>query len=119
MNKHENLPYLNHILDAINDIETSVNGISEIQFKNHKDIKDANIRRIEIIGEAVKNISHELKQQYPKVEWKKIAGTRDIMIHGYFNVDLGIAWRIIKEHLPVLKRQILNIKEDLESKGQE
>lgn len=111
MSKHENLPYLKHILDAIADIEGSVKKLSKEEFKGSKDIKDATVRRIEIIGEAVKNISKEFKQRHPEIEWAKIAGTRDIMIHAYFSVDLDIVWGIVKKDLPDLKEKIKIIAE--------
>ena len=88
MTNHEDLPYINHILDAIKDIEESVNNISREKFEKTKDIKDANIRRIEIIGEAVKNIPAEIKRKYPNVEWKKIAVLMDILIHEYSQILL-------------------------------
>lgn len=113
MTKHEDLPYINHILDAIKDVEESLKGLTKNQFVKNKDVKEANIRRIEIIGEAVKNISQNLKDKHKEIEWTKIAGTRDKMIHNYFGVNLDIIWDIIKINLPDLKIKILKIKEDL------
>ena len=115
MTNHEDLPYINHILDAIKDIEESVNNISREKFEKTKDIKDANIRRIEIIGEAVKNISNNTKEKYKEIEWNKIIGTRDKMIHHYFGVDLDIIWDIIRISIPDLKIKVLKIKKDIES----
>ncbi|MBS3131807.1 DUF86 domain-containing protein [Candidatus Woesearchaeota archaeon] len=109
---HKNLPYLKHILDAIADIEGSVKKLAKEKFKRNKDIKDATVRRVEIIGEAVKNISKEFKQKHPEIEWAKIAGTRDIMIHAYFSVDLDIVWEIVKKDLPELKENIKAILEE-------
>lgn len=111
MSNHKDLPYLKHILDAINNIENSVKNLSKEEFKKSEDAKDSNVRRIEVIGEAVKNISKETKNKYPEIEWRKIAGTRDIMIHAYFNVDLDITWDIIKKGLPDLKKKIKIILE--------
>ncbi len=111
MTRHEDVPYLKHILDAINDIEHSIKNLSRTEFKDNKDVKDATVRRIEIIGEAVKNISLELKKKYPHIEWKKIAGSRDVMIHAYFNVDLDIVWDIVKKDVPALQKQIKHILE--------
>jgi len=113
MTEHEDLPYINHILDAINDIEKSIKNISREKFEETKDIQDANIRRLEILGEAAKNISKKLKEKYKEVEWNKIIGTRDKMIHHYFGVNLDIIWNIIKKNLPELKKKIQKIKEDL------
>ncbi len=115
MTSHEDLLYINHILDAIKDIEESVKNISREKFERTKDIKDANIRRIEIIGEAVKNISNNTKEKYKEIEWNKIIGTRDKMIHHYFGVDLDIIWNIVKINIPDLKIKILKIKKDMES----
>ena len=111
MNKHEDLPYIKHILNSIKDIEESIKNLSKEEFKRIKDVKDSNIRRIEIIEEAVKNISNKLKKNYPEVEWSKITGTRDVMIHAYFKVNLKMVWDIIKEDLPILKKQIKDILE--------
>ncbi len=113
MNHHVNIPYLKHILEAIADIQSSIKRLSKNEFKGNKDVKDAAIRRIEIIGEAAKNISNELKAKHPEVEWKKIAGSRDIMIHAYFDVDLDIVWGIASKDLPKLKKQIQQILESL------
>lgn len=109
MTFHEDLPYLKHILDAIRDIERSIENLSKQKFDKNKDVKDATIRRIEIIGEAVKNISPELKKKYPEIEWKRIAGARDVMIHAYFNVDFDVVWDIINQDIPVLKTNLTRI----------
>ncbi len=69
---------------------------------------------MEIIGEATKNIPDTFREKYPDVQWKKIAGLRDIIIHAYFRVDLDVTWEILKKDIPVLKEQILKIKESLE-----
>ena len=67
-----------------------------------------------MIGEAAKNVSLKTKNEYPEIEWKKIAGTRDVLIHAYFSVDLDLVWTIIKKDLKILKKQIEKIlqKED-------
>ncbi len=114
MTRYEDLPYINHILDAIKDIEESLRGLTKNQFIKNKDVKEANIRRIEIIGEAVKNISQGLKDKHRGIGWIKIAGTRDKMIHHYFGVNLDIVWEIIKKDIPDLKEKILKIKKELE-----
>lgn len=107
--------YLQHILDSIQDIENSVGKLSKERFQESKDIRDACIRRIEIIGEAAKNLSQEIRDKHPLVEWKKIVGARDLMIHSYFRVDLEVVWDIINKDLPVLKKQIAGIKKNLKN----
>jgi len=101
--------YLKHILEEIAKVGSSLNKISKTNFKNNVDLQDANIRRLEVIGEATKNISLKLKNSYPDVEWKLIAGTRDILIHAYFSVDLDLVWGIIKNDLPKFKKMIEKI----------
>ena len=115
MTKHEDLPYINHILDAIKNVEESLKGLTKNQFVKNKDVKEANIRRIEIIGEAVKNISQGFKDKHREIEWIKITGTRDKMIHHYFGVNLDIIWEIIKKDLPELKEKISKIRQELEN----
>ena len=107
---HNDAVYLQHILDSIKDIESSIRNLSKEEFQESKDIRDACIRRLEIIGEAAKNLSQEIRDKYASVEWKKIIGTRDLMIHSYFRVDLDVVWNIIGKDLPVLKKQLLKIK---------
>ena len=109
MKKEDNI-FLKHILDSISDIEKSTNKLSRSVFESNKDVKDATLRRIEVIGEAVKNISEETKQKYPHIEWKKIAGTRDVIIHSYFNVDWDLVWDMIQKDIKTLKEQINKIK---------
>lgn len=107
--KKSDVLFLNHILDAIADIEKSTHSLSRSEFESNKDIKDATIRRIEIIGEAVKNLSKDIKAKYPRTEWKKIAGTRDVVIHSYFNVDWDLVWDILKKDLNELKKHVEDI----------
>ena len=103
--------YLKEIIEQINIIEKSAFNKSKEELEKNLDLRDATIRRIEVIGEAVKYISKETKEKYPQVEWKKIAGARDNIIHRYFSIDLNIIWNIIKINIPVLKKQISEILE--------
>jgi len=102
--------FLEDIIEQIELIEgDSIS--SKDRFLKDLRLRDATVRRIEIIGEAVKNISSSFRKKYPEVEWKEIAGTKDIMIHAYFKVDIDIVWKIVKEDLPKLKKQINEILE--------
>ena len=105
--------FIEHILDSINAIENFSMNLNREELTSNRLKQSAIIREIEIIGEAVKNISESLKNKHPEIEWKEIVGTRDKMIHHYFGVDLNIVWDIIKINLPDLKEKILKIKEDL------
>jgi uncharacterized protein with HEPN domain len=110
MNKHNNLPYINHIFDEILKIEKSTKNLTKEKFINNEDVIDATIRRLEIIVEAAKNISENFKKEYDDVEWEKIAGMRDLLIHGYFKINLDIIWRVIKDDISVLKNKSLILK---------
>ena len=113
MKRDEKL-FLDDIIENIEDIEQFSKGLNKEQLERNKLRKKAIARSLEIIGEAVKNISQKTKDKYPDVEWKKIAGTRDIFIHAYFDIDMDILWRVIKDKLGPLKKQIRQIKENVE-----
>jgi len=108
--------YLRHVLDAINTIEEYLQGVDEEHFKTTRLLQDGTIREIEIIGEAVKNVSKDIRKSYPEVPWQDIAGMRDKLIHGYFGVDIEKVWDSAREDLPVLKEQVKGILKDF---GQE
>ncbi len=78
-------------------------------FLEDLEIQDAVIRNLEIMGEAAKNISVELKEKHPQILWKDLAGIRDKLIHHYFGVNLEIVWTIIKEDIPQMMEKIRNI----------
>ncbi len=71
------------------------------------------MRRLEIIGEAVKNVPEDFRTKYPDIPWRQIAGMRDVLIHAYFGVNLRRVWKVIKEEIPELKLKILKILEGL------
>jgi len=101
--------YLNHIFECIQLIEKYVSNISKDQFYQSVLIQDAVIRRFEIIGEAVKNVSKLFKEQNPNIPWKEMAGMRDVLIHEYFGVDLEDVWSTCVNDLPPLKEQVLKL----------
>ncbi len=105
--------FIEHILESIQLIEKYSESKSEQDFRNSIQIQDSITRRIEIIGEAVKNIPAEIKDKYPDIPWKKIVGMRDILIHEYFGIDIDLTWEVVVRDIPDLKEQILQIRNDL------
>ncbi len=101
--------YLQHILDAISDTERFLEDITQEEFYKNKEKQYAVLRALEIIGEATKNLSKDLRAKYREIPWKDIAGMRDKLIHEYFGVKLELVWGTVKDRLPVLKEQISRI----------
>lgn len=100
--------YLQHILDAIIKIEEYVL-VGYETFMSETHWQDAVIRQLEIIGEAAKQISDDVRIKYPEIPWKRISGLRDILIHNYMGVDLSAVWEITQKNLPDLKQQVQKI----------
>jgi len=113
--KRDLILFLDDILESINDIEESVKSLSKEEVLDNKDKKDATMRRLEVIGEAVKNIPTNFRKKYADIPWRDIAGFRDVITHAYFGVDFERVWEVVKKDLPELKKNILKIKNDLEN----
>ncbi len=101
---------LDHVLESIELIEKYTKNKTINDFFNSPQMQDSIMRRIEIIGEAIKNISPEIKEQYSEMPWRKVSGMRDILIYEYFGVDLELTWGVVIDDLPKLKANITKIK---------
>jgi len=114
--KRNEIVYLRHILDAIEQIEKYLRGVSVERFLRTRLLQDGVVRQLEIVGEASRNLSPEFRQSYSTVPWDQIIGLRNRMIHAYFNVDPQIVWEITQGDLPALKRQVKHILREVEIK---
>ena len=113
MERKTNQVYLLHIRDAVDLILSWSVGKNIDDFKTDIKLQSAIVRQIEIIGEAVRNISSELKINFPDIPWRPISDTRNRLMHEYFSVDLEKVWRIVTQDIPNLKKQILKILQTL------
>ena len=106
--------YLKHIVDAIGKINEYVS-VGHNDFMSNSHWQDAVIRQLEIIGEATKRISSELRSQHSEIPWRRIAGLRDVLIHDYMGVDLEAVWQVTQENVSVLEKQIQGILQNFEN----
>jgi len=111
MSKRGDIELLDDISEAIRRLEIYSQNMRYEDFLEDTKTQDAVIRNLEIIGEAAKNITDELKEKHPQIPWKDLAGIRDKLIHHYFGVNLEIVWTIIDEDLPQLRKEIRQVKE--------
>jgi uncharacterized protein with HEPN domain len=114
--RNEFLDFVEDILDGMNKAEELLEGVIYSQFESDFRINFAVVRALEIIGEATKRLPEELRQRYPDIPWKGMAGMRDRIIHGYDNVDLQIVWDVVKRDIPEIKPKIDRILLDYEGK---
>jgi uncharacterized protein with HEPN domain len=103
--------YLRHIQDEAPYLAEASREVSWGKFSDDETLKRAFVRSIEVIGEATKNLSTDIRDRYPKVHWRAISGMRDQLIHGYFGVDYEIVWEVATEKAPELREQIGTILE--------
>lgn len=114
MSKRGDIEFLSDMKEAIKRIESYTERMNYEEFLQDIKTQDAVIRNLEVIGEAVKNVSSELKESYKETDWKKIAGMRDKIIHYYFGVNWDIVWAVIQDRIPGLKGEIEAIVKEIE-----
>jgi len=105
--------YIKDIVEYMERAEDHIKSLTFDQFLKDNKTCDAVIRCIEVIGEAAKNITDEIRNMYPAVPWRDMAGMRDKIIHGYFMVDFEEVWLVVKEEIPKLKPMIMKVLKDL------
>ncbi|RME46958.1 MAG: DUF86 domain-containing protein [Caldilineae bacterium] len=101
--------YIKDIVAAMDSIEEFIAGMSFEEFQADDKTASAVMRKLEIIGEAVKQVPAEIRAKHPQVPWKEMAGMRDKLIHFYFGVDYSLVWRTIKERVPQVKAEMEKI----------
>ena len=101
--------FIEDIFESIKNIEDFSENLTEDKFVKDELRQSAVIRQLEIIGEATKNIPEDFRKKYKNIEWQKMAGLRDVLIHAYFGADLTRVWKVVKNELPILKKQIREI----------
>ena len=94
--------YLRHIQDEARYLAEASREVSREEFSDDETLKRAFARSIEVTGEATKNLSTEMRERYPEMEWRAMAGMRDRLIHGYFGVGYEIVWEVATEKAPEL-----------------
>jgi uncharacterized protein with HEPN domain len=98
--------YFEDILNSCNKVLRYTEGITYDQFFEDELRFDAVLRNLQIIGEAIKQVPTETRNLYPAVEWRKIAGLRDILAHAYFSLENETIWDIVQNKVPILQEQI-------------
>lgn len=106
--------YLKDIFEAMVAAQVFVEGMSFEAFVADDKTASAVVRKLEIIGEATKNVPYPIRQKYPQVPWRDMAGMRDRIIHAYFDVNYSVVWETVKNRIPLLKPIIAQILKDLE-----
>jgi uncharacterized protein with HEPN domain len=111
--KKDDLVYLRHILDATRRIWEYMQGVERPGFAENQLLQDGVIRQLEVVGEATKRVSAEVKGRHPNIPWKDVAGMRDKLIHDYFGVDLDAVWDTATKDVPKLRDAIENVVKHL------
>lgn len=104
--KKSDTVYLQHILEAIKQIEVYTSNVSYEEFLQERLLQDGVVRQLEIIGEASRNLSSDFRDQQPEIPWRQIIGLRNRVIHAYFELNLTIIWEVVQNDLPSLKQKI-------------
>lgn len=106
--------FVKDIIAAIDSIEKFVEGMKLEGMQRDDKTSSAVVRKLEVIGEAAKQIPDKMRERYPKLPWQKMAGMRDRLIHAYFGIDYKLVWDAIKGELPIVKNDLRSVLNSLE-----
>lgn len=112
MSERDDLVYVADMLDSISLVQQYTSAMTQEQFMRDSRTQDAVIRRIEVIGEAAKQVGSEIRGRYPNIPWSEAARMRDKLIHGYFGIDLAAVWKTVQEDLPAMGVELSRILEE-------
>ncbi len=108
--KKDDLVYVDDIIEAVRKIKRFCKGTKEKDFAANEMLRDAVVRNLEIIGEAASRVSVSFRNRHKEIEWRRIIGMRNRIIHAYDVVDYGIVWNVVKADLPELEKKLLKIE---------
>lgn len=115
MSERDEKILLEHILGAIAQIEDYTSNLDYAGFVKNRLVQDGVVRQIEIIGEATKSLPHEFTMRFPHIPWSDMAGMRDVLIHHYFDVNLQVVWDTVRNNLPPLKEQLVDLLQKIQT----
>ncbi len=114
MKNRDDIGRLQDILDATTRIESYIQGIDKKKFTDDLMRQDAIMLKIEIIGEASRNISFEFQERHPEIPWSQMIGMRNKIVHDYFEINIQTIWKTVKNDIPLLKKAVSRLVKDLE-----
>lgn len=112
----EDRVYLLSIVESIEQIDSYTQKSKQV-YNESRMVRDAVLRNLEIIGEAAKHLSPDLRGKHSAVPWRQVAGLRDVLIHDYLGVDIDEIWNIVVKELPMLKQEVLQMIKEMEDKA--
>jgi len=110
--RHDRL-YLYDIIECCERASRYISGVSEKDYHSNPMLQDALVRNIEVVGEAVKNLSQEIRDAHPEIAWSQISRMRDKIAHHYFRINLDVVWKTATDDLPLMRSQISAIYESM------
>jgi uncharacterized protein with HEPN domain len=111
--------YVDDILESLLKIQSYIEGLDADVFFANTQVQDAVIRRLEIVGEAAKNVPESVRHAHPDIPWRRIAGLRDVLIHDYSGVSMSRIWKVAKENVETLRQQMERVRNDLATETDE